>query len=128
MKETIIKKSMSIKFLNLIMDGKDQDKWFKIFDLIDEIFPDHSELDIVIDSCTIENFMFLFKDLPKGTTKREFADFIMKTTKENQLITLNRKKTPCPGCEGSGFLEEDNDGGQSGQRVCPVCNGQGEKS
>ena len=68
-----------IIFERLDIDGKHQKEWFQIFDLLDKIFTDKEKESMVIkwNYCIIHNFNFKKKDLPKGTSKRAFCDFVL---------------------------------------------------
>ena len=80
-----------IIFKGLVMDGKHQKEWFKIFDLLDEIFTDKEKEKMSMQylNCTIKNFNFQTKELPKGTTKREFADFLAGVVNRNKFLEVN---------------------------------------
>lgn len=82
-----------ITFKDMIIDGKYQKKWFKIFDLLDEIFSDNEKekMGITYDTVMIQNFNLQTKELPIGTTKREFADFVAGVSVENKVLEVDIK-------------------------------------
>jgi hypothetical protein len=85
-------KKGNIEVKNITVDGKHQAKWFKIFDLLDEIYSDEEKENITITytSCKITGFNFIEKELPKGTTKRNFADFV-KDASKNKILEFDRR-------------------------------------
>lgn len=83
-------KKGSIVFKNLSIDGKHQKVWFKVFDLLDKIFADEEKenMFLSIKHCNIKNFRFIGKELPEGTTKREFALWVNKQVKDRPAIAI----------------------------------------
>ena len=83
-------KKGKIIFRNLNIDGKHQKEWFKIFDLLDKIFTveEQKRMSLGYYSCFIKHFNF--NNLPKGTTKYRFAEFVAGNNK-NKIIEVNMK-------------------------------------
>ena len=56
----------------MIIDGKHQKLWFKLFNLIDKI-NEVSPLNVNITECAIKNFTFTNRNSPEGSLIRELA-------------------------------------------------------
>ncbi len=75
-----MEKEIALK--GLLIDGKHQKEWFKIFDLLDKIYSvekrnDANMVGMSFDGCTIKNFNIQMKDMKEGTTRRMFAELII---------------------------------------------------
>ena len=72
-------KKLGIYFQDLTIDGKHQKEWFKIFDLLDKIFPVEVKKEMVLsyERCFITNFNFTDKNYPKGTTRRKLYELVV---------------------------------------------------
>jgi len=85
-------KKSKIIFNGIKFNGGKQKEWFKLFDLLDKIFSDKEKekMSMSFEGSEISCFNFDFKKLPKGTTKREFADFVANHLKD-KILEVNTK-------------------------------------
>jgi len=81
----MFEKKQEIILRGVVMDGVNQDKWFKIFDLLDEIFVRKGSISIKIDNCIIQNFNIDIKKTLPNTTRRYFAEWLMEMIKKQGI-------------------------------------------
>ena len=84
-------KEAQINFEDLELNGKYQKELFEVFDLLDKIFPENEQkVSLTFNHCTIRDFVFKKDDMPKGTLKAEFAEWVHTVAGQAKRIYRNK--------------------------------------